>query len=309
MDSKETKSRIIRVLEIKGPSLPIQISRELSMNSLFVSAFLSELVNEKKIKMSHLKVGGSPLYFLDGQEQKLENFSQYLHPKEAEALLLLKNNKILKDSEQEPAIRVALRSIRDFAFGFKKNDEIYWRYAFVPEYEMREILEPKIEHKLEEQPRLEQRKIEPVIETKIKRIIKKPLQKPAEIKQKRTESGFQNPLIIKEEKIKKQKPKSNFALRIIDFIKKNNIELIEEKDFKAKEYTGIIQIKSQLGKISFLAKAKDKKTISESDLKKLLSESQKIPLPAFLIYTGEISKKAKDYIMKYSSILKTAKML
>ena len=72
MVTNENHEKIVEVINEKGPSLPIQIARKLSMNSLFISAFLSELVNSKRIKVSHLKVGGSPLYFLDGQEEQLE---------------------------------------------------------------------------------------------------------------------------------------------------------------------------------------------------------------------------------------------
>ena len=100
LDSKEVHKQIIEVLNEKGPSLPINLSKKIGMSSLFISAFLSELTNEKRIKVSHLKVGGSPLYFLDGQEEQLEPFSKFLHPREAEAFLLLKKNKIIKDSKQ-----------------------------------------------------------------------------------------------------------------------------------------------------------------------------------------------------------------
>ena len=129
MDSNETHKKIISILKTKGPSLPIQIAKEIGISSLFISAILSELANEKRIKISHLKVGGSPLYFLQEQEEQLEKFYKFLHPREAETFLLIKKKKILKDSEQTPATRVALRSIRDFAKGFKKQDEIYCRFS------------------------------------------------------------------------------------------------------------------------------------------------------------------------------------
>ena len=90
MESNQNHEKILRVIRERGPSLPVQIATKLGMNSLFVSAFLSELVNNKQIKVSHLRVGGSPLYFLEGQEEKLEEFHKYLHPKEGEAFLMLK---------------------------------------------------------------------------------------------------------------------------------------------------------------------------------------------------------------------------
>lgn len=283
LEKNETHNKIISIIKERGPSLPIQIAKKLGMSSLFVSAFLSELAGENKLKISHLKVGGSPLYYLSGQETLLENFQEYLNNREIEAINLLKSNRVLKDSEQEPVVRVALRSLRDFSKGFKINDEIYWRFYNISEEQAIDLLKPK-----------KQIKQKQIITKKIKLI-----------KPKERQTDFENPLILKEKK--KEKPKSRFIEKMIDFINtKHNI--IEEKSYKKNEYNCIIQIKSELGEINFLTQAKDKKTISEDDIKKLLSNAQKIPLPALLIYTGSLSKKAQKLIDKYNSILKTKKI-
>ena len=145
----EMKEKIISILKTRGPCLPVNVAKETGLSILFASAFLSEFLAEKKIKISDMKVGTSPLYFIPGQEKMLENFSEYLKSKEKEAFILLKEKKILKDSEQEPAIRVALRAIKDFAIIFKKNEEIYWRYFTVEEIEIKEkpeIIERRVEH-------------------------------------------------------------------------------------------------------------------------------------------------------------------
>jgi hypothetical protein len=311
-EPQKTQDRIIDILKTKGPSLPIQISKMMQINSIFASAFLSELLNDKRIRVSNLKVGGSPLYYLEGQEKELEGFHKFLHPKEVEAFLLIKEKKVLKDLELEPAIRVAISSIRDFADTFKKDDELYWRYKFVTNEEIKEILEPKIAPRIRterikvEKPKLEQKeeiKLERKdipIKTKIPNV-KKP--------EESHESEFQNPLVVNiQEPIKKEKPKSIFALKIIEFLDKNNLKVIEEKDYKSKEYNCILQIDSELGPINFLTQAKDKKTINDSDVKKLLSSAQSIPLPALILYTGNLSKKASEYIKKYYSILKEKKI-
>ena len=167
----QIKEKIVDLLRIKGPSLPIQLSREINISSLFVSAFLSELTDEKKIKVSSLKVGGSPLYFLEGQELQLEKFYNYLHPKEGEAFLLIRENKILKDSDQDPAIRVALRAIRDFSAGFTKNNEIYWRYLQIPESEAYKLIDNKystrqVEPEQKQEPKEEKREV--IIQEEIK---------------------------------------------------------------------------------------------------------------------------------------------
>jgi len=144
-DTSDIKERVITFLRIRGPSLPVHIAKEIDMSMLFTSAFLSELIAERRIRISHMKVGSSSLHFLEGQEHRLEAFAQFLKSREKDAFELLKQKRLLKDIEQEPAIRVALRAIKDFAIPFRRNDEIYWRYFTVPESDL--IIEPKIEKK------------------------------------------------------------------------------------------------------------------------------------------------------------------
>lgn len=327
INTHEIKNKIISSIEKRGPSLPIQIAKELAMNSLFVAAFLSELNDEKRLKVSSLKVGGSPLYFLTGQEEQLEKFYKFLHPKEAEAFELLRKNKILKDRDQDPAIRVALRAIKDFSVAFKDNEEVYWRYILVPEQEVVELFnkqaliikEPIKKNLIESNP-------QPIKTTNFNAsesadselaITSDPIESNLTIKKPKKEIKreikqieiFENPLVpIEIEKPKKEKPKSEFVLNIIKLIEDNKWKIIEEKEHKSKEYLCIVQINFDLGPINFLTTAKDKKSVSDLDLKKHLSDAQKIPLPALFLYTGTLSKKAKEYENQYFSILKTKKI-
>ncbi|MBS3078571.1 hypothetical protein J4218_00440 [Candidatus Pacearchaeota archaeon] len=320
INSEATKSKIMSFVQRNGPSLPIQIAKELSMNSIFTSAFLSELLDDKKIKTSSIRVGGTSLYLIPGQEQQLEKFHNFLHQKEIEAYQLLKDNKILKDSEQEPAIRVALRAIKDFAFSFKNNDELYWRYLTVTEQEVTsmfskakpvEIIELKQEIKptLIEKP-VEQKQIK-INDSEIQtseHIIQKAKIKKAKPEQN-TISSFINPLAIKTEpKQEKIKPKSDFVLKVINFLEENKFKILEEKEYKAKEYNCIAELETKLGPIAFLCQAKEKKSVSDSDLDLLLRQSQSIPLPALFIYTETLSKKAQEYQSKFYSILKTIRI-
>lgn len=142
-DTSEIKGKIMSVLEKKGPCLPVHIARETGLSILFASAFLSELSAEKKINISDMKVGSSPIYFIPEQKAMLEKFSIFLKSKEKEAFILLKEKKFLKDSEQEPSIRVALRYLKDFAVPFKEDEGIYWRYFNVSETEFKKSEKPK----------------------------------------------------------------------------------------------------------------------------------------------------------------------
>lgn len=129
------KESILSTLSSRGPSLPVHLAQVAQISPLFASAFLSELYAEGKVKISNMKVGSSPLYYLSGQEQMLENFIDYLNGREKEALNLLKKEKILDDEIQTPVVRVAIRAIRDFALPIKlkinEKEKLFWRYFLV----------------------------------------------------------------------------------------------------------------------------------------------------------------------------------
>jgi len=316
INSEVVKSKILSFIEKKGPSLPIQIAKDLGMNSIFTSAFLSELLDSKKIKTSSIRVGGTSLYLIPGQEAQLEQFHSFLHPKEIEAYEKLKENKILKDSEQDPAIRVALRAIKDFAFSFKNDDQIYWRYLTTSEQEIRELFSKPVKREIEEKVILEKVEVEEVIPKK--ETIEKPIeiekipeqvQKPKKAKEEKQTPLFNNPLAIKPEiKQEKVKPKSEFCQKTIEFLENNQFKILEEKEYSKKEYNCIAEINTKLGPIAFLTQAKEKKSISESDLDPLLRQAQAIPLPALMLYTENLSKKAMEYQNQFYSILKTLKI-
>src|SRR3989344_2584751 len=90
----QTKEMILTFIKTRGPSLPVHVAQYIKTSPLFVSAFLSELYREQKLLMSDLKVGSSSLYLIPGQEQMLENFTQYLNQKEMEAFNLVKKEKL-----------------------------------------------------------------------------------------------------------------------------------------------------------------------------------------------------------------------
>lgn len=281
-DTSEIKEKILSIFKTRGPSLPVHIARETRLSTLFSSAFLSELISEQKIKISNMKVGNSPLYFIPGQESMLENFSQHLRSKEKEAFILLKEKKFLKDKEQNPAIRVALRQIRDFAIPFKRNDEIFWRYFIVPESEFK-IEKPKIKPTKPLQPPIPKKQILSTIPKKI------------------------NEQIPSQKKIK-PKEKSEFVKEIIELLTRENIEILEEKTIKKREFVAKIKINSNIGKLNFLLIAKDKKSITDNDITLAFHQAQLEKIPVFLISKGEINKKAKESLQKYSGLIKFRKL-
>lgn len=310
-DTTKIKEDILYFLKEKGPSLPVQISSFTRVDTLFISAFLSELLQNQQIKITTMKVGSSPVYYLSGDEAGLEKYSQYLKSKEKEAFELLKQNKFLEDNEQEPAIKVALRQIKDFAKPFENKEKIIWRYYLIPKekyFEIQKTNEKKGE--IEYNPIIEKPKEESEENISKKEDVNKIelqiIQKKEKIIEKKEEIPFKNPLAKKEES--KQKSYSEFVKKTIEFINKQNWNIIQEIEIKNKEYNALIEINSDLGPIIFKTQAKDKKTITELDLTKLLSDAQSIPLPALILFPNIIQKKAINLFDKFSSILKFKKI-
>jgi hypothetical protein len=335
IDAKFTKETILKFLEEKGPGLPVQLAKATGLNSIFTSAFLSELASEGAIKISSMKVGGSPLYFLPHKANMLENFTNFLGAKEREAQALLKQKSFLEDREQTPVIRVALRGLKDFAIPLKYGDKIVWKYYLadgeptgikdIEEKEERKITEKLIEDMVDEKK--EFKTPEERFEERQEEIKKEQEKKVEETKQKLKESESLEVENIKKEldeknkeleKLKvelsskkqtehkkpqkkqaKQKPiEDSFLNEIKESLIKKGIDIIEVLEFNKKQ--AIIKIKKE-GKELILF-AFDKKRIEEDDLIKAHKKSSNYGLSYQILFKGEIPKKTKETIEAHKNL-------
>lgn len=277
-DAAQIKEKIMYILRTKGPSLPVHISKEIGSDILFSSAFLSELLSEKVVKVSHMRVGNSPIYFLSGQENLLEKFSNYLKSREKEAFLLLKEKKFLNDKEQLPAIRIALREIRDFAIPFNSNGDVVWRYFLVPEEQF--IKDEPIIKKQEEVIEVEEKEIpktettDEIIEEKQKRPIKK---------------------VKKKKEVRKDE---SFFTNIKEFMSLGGIELLDIENFGSKE----IVLKVRENGEEKLLIAYNKNKIAESDILKASKKAEELKLRYIIIGKGGVLKKLDNLISAIKSL-------
>ena len=250
------KEKIKEYIKVNGPVLPVQVAKHINTNILMASAYLSDMVSNKELKMSYLKVGGSPLYYLPGQEYKLQNYIKYLHVREQEAVALLREKQLLRDKDLPPAIRVALRNTKDFAqpINVTQNNttELFWKWYLTPLTE---------------------------IEQKIKTIF-------GEVKEKKIE---------KKQMPKERHAPEDFLKKVIDFFIKNDIKVIEKQIIrKNTEVDFIIKIPTKIGLLNYYCKAKNKKKITEADLSKIFITGQAKKLPILFLTTGILTKKAKE---------------
>ena len=264
-----------------GPVLPVQIAKEINSNTIIASAHLSESVANKELRISHIKVGTSPLYYLPGQEASLQKFSNHLHEKERKAYELLKNKEILRNNKLEPVIRVALKNINDFAVplqvNYKENSEIFWRWYLLSNQEAEKLIKAE----LEEKP--VPRKAEPQGAEEQKELVKKIM--PGEVQ--------------KETKETQKEPAEPLLKLINNYFHQNKIKIINERTIrKNSEAEFIIELPSTVGQLTYYCRAKTKKKINEGDLSAVFITGQSKKLPVLLLTKGELTKKAKKMLEK-----------
>jgi hypothetical protein len=287
----DNRDKILEFVKVKGPVLPVQISKEIGSNILMASAHLAELTASSRLKISTIKVGSSPLYYLPGQEVMLQKYTTNMNDKEKKAFDLLNQNKILRDAEQEPVIRVALREIKDFAIplnvNYNNNKEIFWKWYLINNDEAEQLIKSKLQ--IFEKPT--EKKID---------------EKATEIKeQQKTEEKpiqqIQKQLKEKKE-IRRYKPREkedHFLNNLIKFFEKNKINVINTDIIKKNsEIDFIVELPSVVGNLQYYFKAKNKKRISDSDLSSAYVKGQLKRLPVIVISEGELSTKAQEMLSK-----------
>ncbi len=276
----DQKKEILIFLRAYGPILPAQVAKKINTNILFASAILSDLVSRKEVKITKVKTGSSPFYYLQGQETKLQELSKHLHPKEKEAYELLKKELVIRDKTAETWQKVALREIKDYAnpinVKIKDQVELFWKWYLTPKEDLKTLIEKKI--------------APPKQETLT------PVTKEEPIKEEIIKPKKQEPL-----KEKPKKTSSDFKQQVTDYINNKNIKNIETKLEKARELNFLVQIPSNIGSLTYFLKAKNKKSINESDL--IIALNQSNSLPVLFITPGKLTKKAEAFLIKNSSII------
>jgi len=298
------KERIVSFLRMRGPSLPVLIAREVKMEPLFVSAFLSELKNERKLKISNMKVGSSPLYFLEGQEGMLENFSEHLNSREREAFDLLRQEKVLPDAAQEPVVRVALRALKDFAIPVKIRIDgelkLFWKYFGLEDSEVGKFV--KVRRRVSPQVSVPPASVQDA---------------PQEIKRK--ESSPEIPVlppevkkeVVAEKKIERKprvKEESEFVKNVKDYLRGREIEVLEVLGEKKKEFEARVRVDGVFGKQEYLLIAKDKKNVSDGDLARAVQKAQASRILGLVMSPGELNKGGREHLKDWGGLVKWEKL-
>jgi hypothetical protein len=300
---QQLKQKTLEFVKENGPVLPVQVSKAINENIIFAGAFLSELLASQMIKITSAKVGASPLYYVEGQEERLEVLRNHLSERPGLAFDFLKDKMILRDKHCEPWQRVALREIKDFAIplnvNIKGNVELFWKWYLVSDEAAKEIILPMIEAELngpvrevEEVPIVEEVVAEvveeviaeevPVIEEVIPEVVEEPVeevQESLDVSFKLLENG------------------GEFYDNVIKYFTEKNVSIVKQNIVtKNRELNFIIHIPTSLGNLKYYVIARNKKKLNDADLSLAYHQGSDYKLPVIVIGTGEITKKAQKYI-------------
>ncbi|MBI2546309.1 hypothetical protein HYV81_03955 [Candidatus Woesearchaeota archaeon] len=307
-----SREKILAFVRAQGPVIPSQIAKEVGTNILFASAMLSELVARKELKVSSVKIGGSPLYYIPGQEAQLEQYSGKLHEKERQAFEQLKEKRVLRDIQQAPVTRVALRSLKDFAVplevSFNNQTEIFWKWHTFNSQEAEQVIRSQLSQIPARQ-----------IQEKIEKAVHAPIGHTTEIAgttaTTQTLPTSASPVLAKasEERSGKQKRagkrKSNineaqgpFSAKVQKFFGENHAVVQSSEVKRNGESEGLIQLPTPFGDISYYYLAKNKKAITEKDISEALAKAQLHNTSIVIFSTGELNKKAQQMLQSFKTV-------
>jgi hypothetical protein len=283
--------------------------------------------------VSSVKIGGSPLYYLPEQKERLQEFSKHLHQKEREAYEMLKEKSVLRDSDQEPPIKVALRNIKDFAWPLhvttNSSKELFWKWYLLPnseaEAKIKGILgegNAQAEAQKKPLPAPEQEKPAkggetPVEKEKYEKKEKEHIDEEAGSAEKKQKHPTAAKIQARQKKLggfggvsaaessggPRTPPKAeitdNFVAEMVKFFNDNSIKVLEKGAIrKNSEADFVVEMPSAVGNLRYYCKAKSKKRVGDGDLSSAYVQGELRKLPVLFISRGEPTKRAKEMLNK-----------
>lgn len=307
------------IVKEKGPVLPAEIVSEVTRRTgqqrdmFFIGAILSELMSGGSVKMTTAKIGGSRLYYVSGQEDRLTKLYDYLNEKEKKAYKLLEEKKVLRGNEQEPVVRVALSQLKDFSKPIEvklKDTETFWRWYLFPVEDAKKMIKDMVSNEL--QNLKGDSKEAPQIDAPAPQG-ERPSPQPKEQKQQEPERKKDDKPNKNEEQsfitqVKESKDKQSrldetdnhddeFLEKTRNFLKDKGIRIISSAPLKkGSECELEIETETPVGKMRLYAFAKSKKKLNENDLGFAYIRAKNRNLGLCFITPGELTKKAKEML-------------
>jgi hypothetical protein len=320
------QDKILQFIRSRGLVLPVQLATELKQNTFITGAILSSLVKAGQVQISNTKVGGSPVYYVREHETKLQDLYKNLNEKDKRSYDLLKQKKVLRDTELTPLLHVSVRNIKDFAKPFEAEadgkKELFWRWYLTSPSEALSLAsamlsppapvgaaaQPIMPVEKQAEPNAKEPEKEhtpgPAVPEEEKVVVEnlaaeRPVkEKPVVVKhvQERQQPPAENTDAVQELKASEptsdslhEKTKKYFNGTGITVKKTEVIKRNAEIDY-------IIDVPSAVGPVTYYCKVRAKKRCTEGDLAAAFVKGQTKKLPVLFVTTGECTKKAMEML-------------
>ena len=319
--------QILDMMKVRGAIIPAQIAKDIHKDLMMTSAILSELSSKKKVKVSHLKIGGTPLYYLEGQEAQLQKFSDRLDPKEKTAFTLLSQQKIAREEELNPVMKFLMRKIKDFAIPlevtYNNQTEIFWKWYLLPNDDAELMIKQKLGLLPRPKPAsmmgeaLTQKPIPPVMPKPQPRPAPRPVQRPMPVpvpkiiqrapEQKPKPVEVSTPESVAAPDVAPQQslavlpeaPPSSLLGQMKSFFEGKQIKVVLYiPPQKKSEEECIIHIPTPVGMLAYLCVGHAKKTLGEAEITSAFAKGQLRKLPVLLLSKAKASKKVTERLEK-----------
>ncbi len=281
----------------EGPILPAQLAKEINTNILLSSAILSELAENKQVLVTSIKKGGSPLYYISGQEEKLQELSRFLSVGDKVVYESLKNSVVIRDKTAISEHRISLRrSLKDFAIPLNvklgKEYELFWKWYLSSNNDAKERIKEIISGVKGDS-------------SEDQREMNIPIKKEEDSPKEEEDSPKGEEVSSKEEVSEVPKPKESLPVSKVDtgvedlngFFSENEMYVISQDVVrKNKELNFVVDLPSKIGPLRYFVKFKDKKTVTDADLIASVDEARSKKLPVLFLSKGQLAKKAEKYL-------------
>ncbi len=264
---------VIDYLKQNGPSHPVQVGKAIEADIFMSSAILQEMINDKRIKKTSKKVGGSPLYYLSNQEETAKRMVEdSLNLVEKKVLRIIKESGFVFQDELDAQSRFVMQDLKDLIQALKAKiggeERIIWKYYSVDNN--------KIERR--------------ILSTKPKQLPKKV--EPEKIEPGKVDYGVDS------------SKKYNSAEEVID---KLGAKIIKKEKIKIGEVNYVIEM-SSLPNQKYFLKYKKKKRLSDSDLSLVYTEGMAKKMPIMLVTDGSITKKGLEKKKEFGDLFSVLKI-
>jgi len=294
------KDKIMLLIQQLGPLLPVEVASKTNLDSFMANAFLSELISDGKIRASKDRIANSPLYYVSGQENRVQQRLEEI-----------------KNQSQKTARTYAPSNVNVTPEMQAKRDAFSQRLKEIEDAEQRRKSQPNSQPipspnyqsnpQFNTKPTYNSGPSSPTFSLPPPKPL--PMHKPsfdnsrAQIDFKHDFDSHSESSFDDEEESKKVE-KDDFIDQGMNWLRSEGIEIINEINSKKNEVELLVNAHSDFGKVNFYVRIRQKKSITEADLVSVYASAMEQRCLGVLVTNGKLAKSAELYLEEKSGTLK-----